>query len=124
MPNTDKDIPEPRVGIDEDYDRANETVNEIKAELAEQLLAVQRKYNERRICFSHAKMRYEIEIPEDLVKGNKKPREFELTSTRKGYERFHTPALKMLVERLEIAEERLKDALSPFLTAIFRNFHE
>mmetsp|Transcript_30336 Transcript_30336/g.40311 ORF Transcript_30336/g.40311 Transcript_30336/m.40311 type:complete len:93 (+) Transcript_30336:42-320(+) len=82
------------------------------------------KYRDRRICFSHAKNRYEIEIPEEHVKGNKKPKEFELTSTRKGFERFYTPTLKALVERLEIAEDRLKDALSPFLTAIFRSFHE
>lgn len=29
-----------------------------------------------------------------------------------------------MVEELESAEDRLKDALSPFLTAIFSNFHE
>lgn len=57
------------------------------------------------------------------MKGNKKPHDFELTSTRNGYERFYTPELRSLVEKLEAAEDHLKDALSPFLTSIFRNFH-
>ena len=43
-------------------------------------------------------MRYEVEIPEEHVKGNKKPKNYELTSTRKGYERFHTPEIKELIE--------------------------
>lgn len=85
---------------------------------------VQQRFKDRRICFSHAKMRYEIEMPEEHVKGNRKPDDFELTSTRKGFQRFHTPELKALVDHLEIAEDRLKDALSPFLTAIFKNFHD
>lgn len=40
---------------------------------------------DRRLNYSHAKARYELEVPEELVRGNKKPREFELTSTRSGF---------------------------------------
>ena len=29
--------------------------------------------------------RYELEIPENLVEGNKKPKDFDLTSQRKGF---------------------------------------
>ena len=82
------------------------------------------RFKDRRICFSHAKCRYEIEIPKEHVKGTKKPKDFEFTSARKGYERFWTPEVKALVEKLEFAEDKLKDALSPFLTAIFHKFHE
>ena len=80
---------------------------------------MQKHYRDRRITFSHAKNRYELEIPEEHVKGNKKPHDFELVSTRQGYQRFYTPELKKLVENLEESEDRLKNALSPFLTAIF-----
>jgi DNA mismatch repair protein MSH6 len=80
-------------------------------------------FKDRRISFSHAKTRYEIEIPEEHVKGNKKPKEFEFSSQKQGYQRFCTPESKQLVERLEVAEDRLKDAMSPFLTAIFFKFH-
>jgi len=58
------------------------------------------------------------------VKGSKKPKDFDLTSQRKGYERFHTPTIKKLVDHLENAEERLKEAMVPFLCAIFSRFHE
>ena len=80
--------------------------------------------NDRQIQFSHAKFRYEVEIPADYVKGNKKPKEFEITSQRKGFERFHTQTLKDLVDKLETAEEALKDAMIPFLCAIFTRFHD
>ena len=98
VPGTTNEIPEPQQGIDQDFDAANDAVNDIKGELDEFLQGIQRRYKDRRICFSHAKNRYEIEIPEEHVKGAKKPKEFELTSTRKGYERFYTPELKALVE--------------------------
>ena len=96
----------------------------MKAELEGILSSVRQQFKDKRICFSHTKFRYEIEIPEEHVKGNRKPSDFEFTSARKGYERFLTPSLKALVEKLEIAEDRLKEALSPFLTAMFRKFHD
>ena len=58
------------------------------------------------------------------MKGNKKPNGWDITSQRKGFERFHTQTLRDLVDRLEIAEEALKDAMIPFLCAIFTRFHE
>jgi len=57
----------------------------VKAELQEYLQMMVSRYKDRRICFSHAKFRYEIEIPEEHVNGTKKPADFELTSTRKGF---------------------------------------
>ena len=39
----------------------------------------------RRINWSHAKYRYELEIPQEYVEGMKKPQEFEFTSQRKDY---------------------------------------
>ena len=79
---------------------------------------------DRRVDFSHAKFRYELEVPVEHVRGNKKPKNFEFTSQKKGYERFHTPELKRMVDQLEIAEDVLKDAMMPFLSAIFAQFHE
>ena len=80
-------------------------------------------FKERRIVYSHAKDRYSIEIPEEHVKGNKKPKDFEFSSSRTGYQRFVTPMTKKLVEKLEKAEDSLKDSMAPFLTGIFRKFH-
>lgn len=63
-------------------------------------------------------------MPSELVDGKKKPDHFEFTSQRSGYQRFHTREIKQLIDELEVAEERLKDALTPFLCALFSKFHE
>jgi len=39
-----------------------------------------------------------LEVPADLVKGNKKPKNFEFTSQKKGFERFHTKEIKDMVD--------------------------
>ena len=53
-----------------------------------------------------------------------KPKEFEFTSQKKGFERFLTYVIKRLVNELEEAEEKLKEAMSPFLQAVFSRFHD
>ena len=58
------------------------------------------------------------------MEGKKKPEEYEFTSQRKDYQRFHTKEIKKLVDELETAEERLQDALSPFLCTLFKRFHD
>lgn len=119
------DVPEPTPGIDAEFDGANDKVDAIKKELDNYLIEIRRMFDrDRRINFSHAKYRYELEIPQEHVAGNKKPDHFEFTSQRKGYERFHTDTIKKLVDRLEVAEESLKDAMVPFLAAIFGRFHD
>ena len=73
--------------------------------------------------FSHAKFRYELEIPERYVKGNKKPKEYEFTSQRKGFQRFQIKEIRKWVEELEDAEEILKQAIIPFICSLFSHFH-
>ena len=80
-----EEIPEPQSGIDSDFDEANAIVNEMKDQFKEILITFQKRFSDRRISFSHAKGRFEIEIPEEHVKGNKKPNDLELVSTRQGY---------------------------------------
>lgn len=69
---------------------------------------MQKQLSARSISYSHCKYRYELEIPEEIVKGNKKPAEFEFTSKRAGFERFRTDHIKKLVEKLEEVEVKLK----------------
>ena len=120
-----QEIPEPVPGIDASFDAANQGVVEIKQELDAYLIEIRRRFDrDRRINFSHAKFRYEIEMPTEHVQGKKKPEDFEFTSQRKGFERFHTAEIKSMVDRLERKEEALKDAMVPFLAAIFGKFHD
>ena len=78
------EIPEPQKGLDETYDKATEEVQKVKAELDKYLDTFKTLFKDRRISFSHAKYRYEIEIPEEHVKRDK-PKELELTSQRIGF---------------------------------------
>lgn len=105
VPGTEAEIPEPQYGLDENFDRANEAVNVVKEQLSDYLAQVRAQFKcNSQINFSHAKFRYELEIPTELVKGSRRPDDFELTSQKKGYERFHTPQIKALIEGLEVAE--------------------
>ena len=64
-------------------------MSQIKKKIDEYLIHIQAVVmRDNRIEYSHAKYRYELEVPCELVAGNKKPRDFELTSQRRGYERF------------------------------------
>ena len=100
-------------------------MDDIKIRLEAVLQKTRQRFKDsRRINWSHAKYRYELEIPQEYVDGKKKPEDFEFTSQRKDYQRFHTKELKKLVDELDTEEERLQDALSPFLCTLFSRFHE
>lgn len=121
----DEEIPEPQPGLDEVFDLSNQAVDEVKARLEAVLQKTRQRFRDsRRINWSHAKYRYELEIPQEMVEGKKKPEDYEFTSARKDFQRFHTKEIKLLVDELEVAEERLQDALSPFLCTLFHRFHE
>ncbi len=52
------------------------------------------------------------------------PSSFEITSTRKGFVRFHSPEIREAVSSLETSEQNYKDSLYPFLSVVFRNFEK
>jgi DNA mismatch repair protein MSH6 len=79
----------------------------------------QKKHLINQIKFVHARYRYEIEIANELVKGDKKPEDLVITSNKAGFTRYHTEYLKEMLERLEEKEEYLKEAIIPFVCAIF-----
>ena len=58
----------------------NRNVDQVKGEFEGYLQEVRKRFKDRRIAFSHAKYRYELEIPADLVAGQKRPEGFEFTS--------------------------------------------
>lgn len=78
----DKNEPAPQGGILEAYDEQMEEVEVIKKELKEYLVGIKKRFGDYSIEYCHAKYRYELEIPERLVKGTKKPEDLEFTSAR------------------------------------------
>jgi len=119
-----QEIPVPRPGADPDYDGIKEEIKGIEDEFTAYLKQIQQQLGNKTICYTHTKHRYEIEVPEELVKGSKKPKEFEFSSKKQGKERFVTQKIKDLVEKLEDAEDRLKNALNLFTCFLFSYFHK
>ena len=61
-------------GTFEEYDQALEQVNIIKQEFTEYLKLIRKRFNDNKIDYFHVQnFRYQLEFPEALVKGNKKP---------------------------------------------------
>lgn len=130
VPGGEDDIPEPRRGIDEQFDEANDKVTEIKDNMQKYVDTIKRRFRPvlpekaqklvNHIKFVHARYRYEIEIPNDICNNEKiKLEDLVLTSQKAGYQRFHTDKLKEMMEDLEEREDHLKDAITPFVCAIF-----
>ena len=61
---------------------ANNHVNQIKTKLDKYLDEIRAQFGDdkQQITWSHAKYRYELEIPSVLLEGNQKPENFEFTS--------------------------------------------
>lgn len=71
----------------------------MKQRLEEVLAKTRQRFkDQRRINWSHAKYRFELEIPSEYVEGKKKPEDFEFTSQRKDFQRFHTREIKALLD--------------------------
>ena len=68
--------------------------------------------------------RYELEVPDRLIKGMGKPNEFEFISQRQGFQRFHTEEIKAMVARLEILEEKEKCTIRTFAEFLFTYFYQ
>ncbi len=120
----DKTVPTPKPGADQEYDAVRETIGQVSHKLNDYLEEIRARFNQdKEIRYVHIKHRYEMEIPIEHVAGSKKPKEFDFTSKRKGYERFITQKIRDLTDELEEAEYKLKNLLSVYVCFVFRYFY-
>lgn len=117
-------VVEPADGVYEEYDKCKEIINEF----SEQFDAILEKEKKRlkcdKITYAHTKFyKYEMEIPEDIVKGDKKPKNYILTTSKKGYIRFHTQEIIDKVNELENYQEKLKKEITKFNLILFNQFY-
>ena len=108
----------------QEYDENLEEIESIKQELRDYLGEIQQQFRDKTISYAHCKYRYELEIPEHLVRGARKPEDFEFTSKRSGFERFRTEAIKELVSKLEDSENQTKKQQAEFSRFLFHRFYE
>lgn len=113
-------IPVP--GNCKEYDDLLESINETKLRFDEELKRISKQMNTSALTFVNNKYRYEVECPESIPK-SRFPDSAEITSSKKGYVRFHTEEIKQLVYDLEYKEEQLQKSLFPYLHLMCKEFH-
>ncbi|KAJ1608563.1 DNA repair protein [Cryptosporidium canis] len=113
-------IPVP--GNCKEYDDLLESINETKSCFDEELRRISKQMNTTAISFVNNKYRYEVECPESIPK-SRFPQSAEITSSKKGYVRFHTEEIKQLIYDLEYKEEQLQKSLFPYLHLMCKEFH-
>ena len=114
---------ESKPGVNPEYDDCKEEIKNIKKNLDDILQKEKKRLKCAIIQYSHTKnYRYELEIPESYVKNNR-PEGYILTTSKKGYLRFHTKEIIENVEKLEEVEERLKEATKNLNLEVFKQFY-
>ncbi|CEM12621.1 unnamed protein product [Vitrella brassicaformis CCMP3155] len=118
--DTRGDVYKPARGADEEYEEVQKRIRQIEKSLSDELKTIAREWRIPSAKFVDSKHRYEVEVPEKSVDRQS----VDVTSSKKGYVRFHTPEIKRLIGELEDEEESLKNSYYPFLQRLFREFYE
>ena len=76
------------------------------------------------ISYTHTKnYKYELEIPEDYVKSKNLGSQYKLTTSRKGFLRYHTSEIEELIGEYEMYVDLLKKENNKFNVYLFQKFY-
>lgn len=115
--------PEPVEGFCDSYDDVKNEIKVLKNSLHNELLNERARFgNNPEIKFVDSKFRYELEVPMYLV-DKSKPKDYEETSGRNGFQRYYTKNIKSLADKLAVTEEKLKNELKPFINQLMSLFY-
>jgi len=117
-------LPIPAPGVNKESDAIIAQINGIKTALNKYLEQQRKALKCDDIRYVHSKHRYELEVPEHAVEGSKRPKDFAVTSKRKGYLRFHTSEIESHLRPLWRIEAEFQKVLVPFICDYFRKFYE
>ena len=115
-------LPMPAKGTNEEGDKLFDEVGKIKTRLQAILEQEKRFLGFRSVHYVHSRYRYELEIPENLIKN--RPEDYVLTSKRIGFLRFHTPKIEECIRELEELEAELQKILVDFIVEYFKIFYD
>ena len=106
-----------------EYDKNMAGFDEVLKKFNEILIKERKRLKCNIINYAHTKnIRYELEIPENVVKDNR-PKDYILTTSKKGFLRFHTKEIVDNVKKLEELEEELKTLTGKLNSEIFKIFY-
>ena len=94
-------------------------MKEIEKSFGKILERERQRLGSKNVEFVNSKFRYELEVEDKVVKGNKKPEEYQFTSSRQGYQRFHTNEIIEKIAEIEEVEEKVKNYLQQFCIFVF-----
>ena len=115
-------VPAPGLNLEIDEILAN--IDRIK-EKFQLILEKQRDFFQNRLLkFVHTKQRYELEVSDQVLETVQKPRDYVVTSKRKGFVRYHTPEIEATLQELFGFEMDLQRALVVFMADYFRKFYD
>lgn len=111
----------PREGVDEEYDSACKAVQVVESNLKKHLKEQRKVLGDASISYvTIGKDAYLLEVPESL--SGSIPRDYELRSSKKGFFRYWTPAIKNLVGQLSRAESEKDSKLKSILQRLIGRF--
>jgi len=114
----------PAPGLKPEIDAILANIDAVK-EKFQMILEKERDFFQNRFLkFVHTKVRYELEVPDQVLETVQKPRDYVVTSKRKGVVRFHTPEIEVQLQELFNYEMELQGALVVFMADYFRKFYD
>ena len=114
----------PVKGLNLEVDELLVKIEEVK-ERFQMILEEQRDFFKfRYIQYVHTKHKYELEIPEDVLQKVPKPKDYVITSKKKGFIRLHNPEIEEKANLLRDYEFDLQRALSTWMAGYFLKFYE
>ena len=117
-------LPIPVKGTTEEGDRVIDDIGKIKTKLNKILEQEKKRFRDSSIKYVHTRHRYELEIPELLVKGSRRPENYVITSKRNGFLRFQTPEIEECIRELNEVEVELQKILIDFIVDYFKTFYD
>jgi DNA mismatch repair protein MSH6 len=114
----------PKDGVQESYDEYVLKIDEIKGKFEKILKEEKIKLKCPVINFTHTKnYKYELEIPEDYVKAKNLGSHYKLTTSKKGFMRYHTTQIEELIEEFEMYQDLKKKENNKFNIYLFQKFY-
>ncbi|KAI3741753.1 hypothetical protein L1987_59429 [Smallanthus sonchifolius] len=113
----------PRDGVDNEYDSACRTVTDIEFSLKNHLKEQRKLLGDPSINYvTVGKESYLLEVPESLC--GSLPCDYELQSSKKGFARYWTPAIKRYIRELSEAESEKESKLKSIMQRLIGRFCE
>ncbi|CAL8109509.1 unnamed protein product [Orchesella dallaii] len=108
----------PKPGADEEYDNAKKAVNDIQSQAEDYLKGISKQLSNRVVYFGSDKKRFQIEVPDNV----KVPKEFEMSSSRKGFKRYYNAKTREFLAAIMKAETEREEILRDITRRIFSQF--